>query len=68
MGHTLYINWVAFSKDSQCIVSGSSDYTIQVWDAETGEVVLGPLEGHTLYVNSVAFSPDSRRIISGLFD
>ena len=35
-GHTLDVSSVAFSQDSRHIVSGSSDKTIQVWDAETG--------------------------------
>jgi WD40 repeat protein len=39
-----------------------------VWDAKTGEVVVGPLEGHTWPVNSVAFSPDGNRIVSGSAD
>ena len=45
-GHTSYVNSVAFSQDGKHIVSGSDDKTIRVWDSETGDVVLGPLEGH----------------------
>src|SRR6266545_1672100 len=66
--HTSSITSVAFSQDSKCIVSGSVDKTIRVWDAETGEVVVGPLVGHTESVTSVAFSQDSKCIISGSFD
>lgn len=36
-----------FSSDGTWIVSGSSDKSIHIWDAETGEVVSGPFEGHT---------------------
>jgi len=39
-----------------------------VWDMETGEQVLGPLEGHTGTVSSVAISPDGRFIVSGSRD
>jgi WD40 repeat protein len=67
-GHTNWVNSVAFSQDEKRIVSGSSDNTIRVWDAETGEVVVGPLEGHTAWVNSVAFSQDGKRIVSGSSD
>jgi WD40 repeat protein len=46
-GHTDLVSSVAFSQDGKHIVSGSSDSTIRVWDAQTGDVVVGPLEGHT---------------------
>ena len=63
-----YVLSVAFSQDGRRIVSGSEDKTIRVWDAETGKVVLGPLEGHTSLVKSVAFSQDGKLIVSGSKD
>ena len=39
-----------------------------MWDASSGEYVLGPLEGHTDWVTSVSFSPDGSRIVSGSYD
>ena len=59
---------LAYSPDGQHIVSGSSDHTIQIWDAETGFPVGDPLEGHTDLVPSVAYSPDGQYIISGSRD
>jgi hypothetical protein len=56
---------VAFSPDGTRIVSGSYDETIQIWDAQTGEEVVEPLEGHTDIVQPVTFSPDGTRIVSG---
>ncbi|KIM21534.1 hypothetical protein M408DRAFT_29493 [Serendipita vermifera MAFF 305830] len=44
------------------------DKTIQVWDAEIGAIVVGPLKGHSDPVNSIAFSPDGKRIFSGSLD
>ena len=67
-GHTSGVSSVAFSQDNKRIVSGSWDQIILVWDAETGEVVVGPLKGHTQFVTSVAFSQDSKRIVSGSGD
>jgi WD40 repeat protein len=54
---------VAYSSDGQHIVSASSDRTIRVWNAMTGETVAGPFTGHTGWVKSVAFSPDDQHIL-----
>ncbi|KAJ7782078.1 WD40-repeat-containing domain protein [Mycena olivaceomarginata] len=51
-----------------CIVSGSYDQTIRIWDARTGDTVAGPFKGHTDSVLSVAFSPNGTRIVSGSYD
>ena len=66
--HTSLLNSVAFSPDGMLIVSGSYDWTIRVWDAQTGGQVGNPLQGHTNSVLSVAFSPDGRHIVSGSDD
>jgi WD40 repeat protein len=54
-----------FHPDGKRIVSGSSDKSIRVWDAETGEMVSGPFEGHTGSVFLSHFHPDGKRIASG---
>src|SRR5262245_39097568 len=63
-GHTGTVSCVCFSPDGKCIVSGSDDTTVKMWDAHTGQEVL-TLQGHTWAVNSVAFSADGKRIVSG---
>ena len=47
--YSVAVNSVAFSPDGKTIVSGSSDNTLRLWDANTGEQKLGgkALEGHT---------------------
>ncbi|KAG6326499.1 hypothetical protein ID866_12590 [Astraeus odoratus] len=47
------------------MISGSSDKTVRVWDAERGVQIGSPLESHTENVTSVALSPDGTRITSG---
>src|SRR5712672_1379736 len=67
-GHSQRVVSVAFSPNGSHIVSGSWDYTIRLWDAETGDPIGKPLEGHSSEVNSVACSPDGSRIVSGSED
>src|SRR5205085_528244 len=48
------------------LASASSDNTVKVWDAETGQE-LRTLKGHSGGVRSVAFSPDGKRLASYSF-
>src|SRR5882724_2302333 len=66
VGDVHWVDSVAFSPDGKCIVSGSHDNTIRVWNAKTGAVVSGAW--HIDWVTSVAFSPDGKRIVSGSGD
>ncbi|KAJ5710017.1 hypothetical protein N7493_009609 [Penicillium malachiteum] len=61
------IDSVAFSPDGQIIASGSSDMTVRLWDAKTGQE-LQTLQSHSYFVQSVAFSPDGQIIASGSAD
>jgi WD40 repeat protein len=58
------VNSVAFSGDGRLLASGSDDWTVKVWEVETGRLVGGPLQ-HDDAVQVVAFSPDGRLIASG---
>ncbi|KIM76931.1 hypothetical protein PILCRDRAFT_77340 [Piloderma croceum F 1598] len=67
-GHMKGVNAAAFSADGTRIVSGSDDYTVQVWNASLGTPAIPPLLGHECCVRSVAFSADGTRIVSGSYD
>ncbi|MBW4467264.1 MAG: NACHT domain-containing protein [Pegethrix bostrychoides GSE-TBD4-15B] len=69
-GHDRYILDVAcLPRQDQpaLIASGSTDQTIRLWNAETGDC-LNILEGHQGWVQSIAFSPDGKLLVSGSTD
>ena len=65
-GHTNSIHSVAVTPDGQRIISASSDGTVRLWDAATGqEMLVLKLKG---FGTCVAVSGDGRRIFSGASD
>jgi WD40 repeat protein len=64
--HDNLVTSVAFSPDGTRIVSGSSDDTVRVWNATSGENLLVLRDHDSVF--SVAFSPDGTRIVSGSND
>ena len=67
VGHTSAPKWAAYSPDGRRIVTASVDHTARVWDAATGQQLLG-LQGHTSWVDSARYSPDGRRIVTASED
>ena len=67
IGNTGIIFSTAFSPDGRILASGNDDFTIQLWDANTGEQI-ATLTGHLERVWSVAFSPDGKTLASGSDD
>jgi WD40 repeat protein/tRNA A-37 threonylcarbamoyl transferase component Bud32 len=66
-GHTDRVRSVAFSTDSQRVVTASYDKTARIWDAATGREVTR-LRGHADRVMSAAFSLDGTRVVTASVD
>jgi WD40 repeat protein len=64
-GHSGSVQSVAFSPDDSCIISGSHDDTVRLWDPQNGRQIT-VVKGHTDGVNSVAFSPHGEDFASGM--
>ncbi|KAL5639387.1 hypothetical protein ACGC1H_006782 [Rhizoctonia solani] len=60
--HEAAIWALAFSPDGTRVVSGSDDSTIQVWNTQNGQLMLGPLKAQVGDINSIAFSPNGTRL------
>lgn len=58
------INCIAVSPDSKTVLTGSTNYSMTLWDLESGRR-LRTCEGHEGPVFSVAYSPDGRTGVSG---
>jgi WD40 repeat protein len=57
---------VAISADGERIVSASSDDTLKVWDARSGDELLELDHGNEYDITCVAINPDSRWLASVL--
>ncbi|KAF9517895.1 hypothetical protein BS47DRAFT_1325747 [Hydnum rufescens UP504] len=65
--HSDTVTTVAFSPDGLCLASGSSDYTLRLWDPKTG-ISIKTLKGHSGSVRTIAFSLDGLCLASGSND
>ncbi|NOS89920.1 MAG: WD40 repeat domain-containing protein, partial [Methylococcaceae bacterium] len=66
-GHTGKVFAVAFSPDSQTVLTGSEDKSLRLWSVATGEA-LGVLNGHNNNVYAAQFLGKGDYLLSGGFD
>jgi len=62
IGHTSWVDSLAFSADGKLLASGSSQ--IQLWDLSTHQIIGIPFLGHVGKINSISFSPDGKMLAS----
>lgn len=67
IGHTAWVTSVDISPDNQQVISGSTDFTVRLWDSVTGDVI-HELDGHHGDVQGVRFSPDGTKAVSSAAD
>jgi WD40 repeat protein len=64
-GHTGRISAVAFSPNSEYLLTASEDESARLWDARYDEA---RVYGHGAGVNTAAFSPDGKLLATGAID
>lgn len=68
LGHTGFVETVAFSPDGKMIASGGRDRMVRIWDANTGkqlqELPIYEADMQEPDVRSIAYSPDSVLVVA----
>ncbi len=66
-GHSDFVTAVAITPDGQLALSASGDYTVKVWEVQSGQL-LHSLEAHSDGVTAVAITPDGQLALSASDD
>ncbi len=66
-GHHKFVKSIAFSRDGQCLVSGSLDGTVIIWDVKNYKPIR-TLSGFNGEINDVAFNPVDNSIATATGD
>ena len=67
VGHASAVHACAVTPDGRRVVSASEDYSVKVWDLDSGRAIAS-FEGHSYGVMACAVTPDGRRVVSASND
>jgi WD40 repeat protein len=59
------VNCAAFSPDGRLVATGGEDYSIRVWDAHTGKLIVPIREAHRGPVTSLEFASNNELVSAG---
>ncbi|MCL2805681.1 MAG: WD40 repeat domain-containing protein, partial [Treponema sp.] len=62
-----FVQYAVFSPCERYVLTGDSNGTVKIWEAETG-ILVRSFYGHVASVMSVTWSPDGKLIASGSWD
>jgi WD40 repeat protein len=66
-GDPVVIRQLAFSADGRLVVGAAADFTVRLWDVQSGELVQ-TLRGHQATVEQARFSSDGQSIVTASLD
>ena len=62
-GHRLNISDIAFTSDAKQMASISSDFTIKIWDTDTGTLI-NTIPCNHPFGNCISYSPDDKALLA----
>ena len=66
-GHRLNISDIAFTSDAKQMASISSDFTIKIWDTDTGTLI-NTIPCNHPFGNCISYSPDDKALLTVFHD
>lgn len=67
-GHTNVVRSIAFSDNEKYLASAAEDNLINLWNIQTGNLIISFTENNAKELTSVIYTPDQKYLISGSQD